>query len=94
MALPGGIRLVDETHQSRDLGSSREGERLDTAFEFVSDGEGPLVIDSIETGCGCAVTGIELHGEGRERTPPDLGVLAALSACIPHGSVGDLHKGH
>jgi hypothetical protein len=44
---------TDSTH--RDMGSIKQGETLEIPFHFKNTGSKPLVIESVQPGCGCTV---------------------------------------
>lgn len=94
----GSIRLLD-LESDQFLGTAREGELLTTSFEFVSDGPGALVIEAIDTSCGCTVPGIWLYGDGGEKTryeldsPIPAGTRFRLSVDLStRRKVGTLHS--
>jgi hypothetical protein len=41
--------------QVKELGSIREGQKLEVSFRFVNTGKKPLVIESAQPSCGCTV---------------------------------------
>lgn len=71
--LLGGMRLEASHSDTLDLGLVREGESRVSFFEFVSDGEGPLVIEEVKPSCGCTVPAILVYDEDEELVPYEMG---------------------
>jgi len=46
------ITFIEKTH---DFGTIKEGEVVETVFEFTNSGDQPLVISKIKASCGCTV---------------------------------------
>jgi hypothetical protein len=56
----GRIALAEGSAQVKDFGRMRQGEVGTHAFEFVSSGEGPLVITGVKPSCGCTKAEVSL----------------------------------
>lgn len=65
----GRIALEEGAPQVKDLGKLRQGEVGGFEFQFVSNGEEPLVITGVKPSCGCTKAEIVLVGADGTKTP-------------------------
>lgn len=52
---PGKLTKVEWIDSAKNLGRINEGQQIQIAYKFKNVGEHPLVIQSVEPGCGCTV---------------------------------------
>jgi len=63
----GRVAMFEEAPQSHDFGKLRQGELGHHRFDFVSEGEEPLIINTIKPSCGCTKADITLlNADGSE----------------------------
>lgn len=51
----GQFTSIEWTEPAKNLGKINEGQELQIAYKFKNTGSQPLVIQSVEPGCGCTV---------------------------------------
>ena len=60
-AAPGHLTSIEWVDSARNLGKINEGQELQIAYKFKNTGTHPLVIQSVEPGCGCTVAEYPKH---------------------------------
>lgn len=53
---PAKMPLISWESTTFDFGQLKQGEKTTTTFNFTNSGEAPLIINNVQTTCGCTAT--------------------------------------
>lgn len=83
---PGALTSVKWIDSVRNMGSIREGQKLEVVFRFSNTGNKPLVIQNVQAACGCTVP-------SKPEAPIMPGAEGSIKAVFDsQGRVGANHK--
>jgi len=68
--------VADLTEQGVDFGKVKQGQTVERRVSFRSEGEGPLCVRDVQTGCGCVKA--QLEGDKRRYEPGERGVVVLV----------------